>query len=144
YSVALQLSRDTLALALKQSQAENLYTIWARTVLGETLMRQNLAANAENVLRDAYPNGRHVGGTESQAMAARACVDLARALVMQGKRDEAIGILADGLEHGLQLPIAALLAKDPGLWQLRDNPRIQAILGTTETRAGAKVERKAP
>src|SRR5262249_40269194 len=144
YSVALQLSRDTLALALRQSEGENFYTIWARTVLGETFLGQNLAANAEGVLREAYPNGRHVGGTESQPMAARACVDLARALLMQGKRDEAIEILADGLENGLQFSIAQRLARDPGLWQLQENPRLQAILGQEPTQGGGKPEGKAP
>ena len=111
YPVAEQLSRDTLAFAMKQSEGENLYTIWARTVLGETLLGQDIPANAEVVLRDAYPSGRNVAGPESQQMAARACLDLARALLLQGKRDEAIDVLVDGMENALQLPIASSLAE---------------------------------
>ncbi|HET6981297.1 MAG TPA: serine/threonine-protein kinase [Myxococcaceae bacterium] len=128
YPIAEQLARDTLRLAMKQSEGENLYTIWARTVLGETLLGQNLPSDAEMLLRDAYPTGRYLTGPESQQMAARACVDLARALLLQGKGDEAIDVVVDGLENALQLPIASILARDPALSQIQGSPRVQAIL----------------
>ncbi len=131
-SVALQLSRDTLTLALKQSQGENLYTIWARVVIGETLLEQRLFADAETALHSAYPMSRQVLTGERLQLAGRACVDLARAMLLQGKREEAIEVLADALENGLQRPVVDALAKEAG--PIRNSGRLESLILEAEAR----------
>jgi non-specific serine/threonine protein kinase/serine/threonine-protein kinase len=131
-SVALQLSRDTLALALKESKAENLYTVWARTVVGEALIQQGLFSDAETTLRDAYPLSRDALHGE---LAGRTCVDLARALILQGKRADAIGVLKDALENGLQRAVTDALAKG------KDTPgtgRLESLMLQAETSGGSQ------
>jgi hypothetical protein len=139
-AVALQLSRDTLALALKQSRGENLYTIWARTVIGEALLQERLFADAETALRNAYPLGRQTLSGERLQLAARACVDLAGAMVRQGKREEAIDVLADALENGLQLPLMDALAKDPGFGPGWGSQTIESLMLQAETKAAEKLK----
>ena len=139
YTVALQLSRDTLDLALKQSQAENYYTIWARTLVGEVLLAQGLPSQASRVLRDGYPTARYAVSGLRVHMAGRACVTLARSLLREGRRDEAIDVLADGLENGLQVLVAQDISQDPGLWQLGESPRLQPLLGKAQMEASDRL-----
>jgi len=122
-----RLARDTLDLAKRLSPKETFFTVWARNLLGEALLKQKRYADSEQVLRENLPFTALIHG-EALPMANRCYFDLARVLALQGRPQEALSVLQE-LFRGEVFPGAAgMLRSVPEFSPLTGDARFVALI----------------
>jgi non-specific serine/threonine protein kinase/serine/threonine-protein kinase len=124
---AEKLQQQALQLQLKTDGAENLSTIHGMLNLGDFQRDEHHDADAEASFRRALDLEARVMGP-SQPETASTKYDLATVLARNGRKDEALSLLRDTVDHGLAPRIAMDMEKDPLLDPLHGDPRFATLI----------------
>jgi non-specific serine/threonine protein kinase/serine/threonine-protein kinase len=126
FGEAEELARGMLEVSRRTLGSEHPYTLNAIDVLIECLVRERRFADAEAPAREILELRRRLSGRDD-ATSADAAYNLAIVLAGEGKRDEAIGLLADAVQHGLPQQKAAGMKADSDLAPLRSSAAFLAL-----------------
>jgi hypothetical protein len=105
--------------------------------LAESLGLEGRYAEAEKLLRETRDIQRRVLGPEHPGTAISTDT-LACILGLAGKRDEALSLLRDAVDHGLSPEMDLYIEKDPDLKSLHGDPRFDALVAHAKERAAVK------
>jgi hypothetical protein len=83
---------------------------------------------------------RQVLGPENPE-AALSTDNLACILALEGKRDEALSLLREAVDHGLPPYADLYIGEDPDLQSLHGDPRFNALVAHAKERAAAAVKK---
>ena len=134
YTEAEQLVRQTLETerrTLGPGHSDTLVTLGS---LGNLLKNEKRYAESEKALHETFEGERRALGIGHPETAATA-YDLACALALDGKRDEAFANLKFALEHGLAADTRQNLEKDEDLKSLHGDPRFDALVASAQKSA---------
>jgi tetratricopeptide (TPR) repeat protein len=108
--------------------------------LASSLMGEGHYAEAEKLQRDALEIQRRIFGPEHPDTA-EGVYNLAVIEEHAGKRDEALQLLHEAIEHGLPSDEALAMEDDPDLKSLHGDPRFAAIVAEVKNRTAANAEK---
>jgi serine/threonine protein kinase len=137
---AEQLEDQTLQIQLRVYGRENLGTI--NSMINVAAMQAQLEHldAAEKGFREALELEKKILGPD-QPEAALTAYDLADVLAARGQREEALSLLQQAIEHGLQPRSLLKIGQDPDFNSLHSDPRFKALVGhAKEIASGQKVD----
>jgi len=127
YKEAEQLVRQTLETERRTLGPAHSDTLVTLDSLGGLLKNEKHYAESEKIYREALEGRRRALGIGHPDTAATA-YNLACALALDGKRDEAFANLKLALEHALSADTRQNLEKDEDLDSLHGDPRFDALV----------------
>jgi eukaryotic-like serine/threonine-protein kinase len=126
-SEAKTLAEQVIAIRTRVLGPDHPLTFSAMSNLGEILTRLKDYDGAERILKQAHAGEIRVLGPNAPSAAIAeynlACVELKR-----GHRNQAIEMLHDAVDHGLQRWVVMQMATDPDLEALHGDPRFAALV----------------
>jgi non-specific serine/threonine protein kinase/serine/threonine-protein kinase len=128
-SEAEKLDRETLDIRRRVLGAEHPETLMSMIELAETLDDLRRYTEAERLYREIIVVESRVLGPEHPDTA-NAKYNLACNLALRGRRDEALAVLRDAVEHGLRANVN--IEQDTDFKSLRTDRRFAAILATRQ------------
>ena len=128
--------RDTLEGEQEVLGPEHPETLWTMTALGKTLSLQGRYAAAEKFCRQTLNVQRRVLGPDHPDTASSK-VCLASIEANTHKRDAALLLLRDSIEHGLRVEEALSLESVPEFNALHDDPRFDALIAYARQHAAS-------
>jgi eukaryotic-like serine/threonine-protein kinase len=131
---AEKLMRQTLAARQRTLGAEHPDALGSMMELAVTLDELKEYVEAEVLYRKVVETQKRVLGP-NHPVTATSKYDLACNAALQGKRDEAIAILRDAVEHGLIAAQIAEIAGDSDFKSLRGDPRFEALVDKARSAA---------
>ena len=130
------LARQTLEVSRRTAGPEHPNTISDMDVLLECLIREHHFVDAEGLARGILDINRRLFGRDD-GRAADAAYNLAIVLAGQGRRDDAIAVLGDAVEHGLRSERLVAMQTEDDLRSLRNSPSFKAVVTDARRRATA-------
>jgi hypothetical protein len=134
FSEAERLERDVLEAQLRLLGSEHTDVLKTTTTLATTLFDESRFVEAEKLQRRVLTV--ELRNRPEHPSTALLRYNLACILARQGKREEAISLLRQALDHGLSPEGALGIEKDNDLVSLRGDRRFQAIVADAKTRYG--------
>jgi len=137
---AEQLEDQTLQIQLRVYGRENLGTI--NSMINVAAMQAQLEHldAAEKGFREALELEKKILGPD-QPEAALTAYDLADVLAARGQREEALSLLQQAIEHGLQPRSLLTIGQDPDFNSLHSDPRFKALVAhAKELASGQKAD----
>jgi hypothetical protein len=95
--------------------------------LGDLLTREGHYGEAEKLLRETYDTRRRVLGRDHLDTAETA-ESLAKLDALEGRRNEALAMLSEAVDHGLAPGKKQALSTEPELKSLHGDPRFEALV----------------
>jgi len=136
YAEAEKSFRETLDVQRRVLGPEHLDTLASTNNLAVVLLEEGHYAEAEKSFRETLEVKRRVLGPEHPNTAI-ATYNLGSSAAHLGRRDEALALLREAVDHGLP-PISDLgIDKDPHLKSLHGDPRFAALVAHAKERAAA-------
>jgi non-specific serine/threonine protein kinase/serine/threonine-protein kinase len=124
---AEKLLREALETDRRVLGPEDPVTVAAMDNLATGLMGEGHYADAEKSFREELDISRRVHGSEGQDTAV-VTYNLACSIARQNRRDEAITLLQQAVEHGLPSAGVSGMDKDPDLKSLHADPRFKVLV----------------
>lgn len=121
------LVRQTLDIERRVLGPDHTDTLVTLESLGTILKSEKKYPESEKVFRDALAGRRRALG-DDHPNTAESAYDLARALALEGKRDEAFTNLQFAIDHQLKPDLRKGMDKDDDLKTLRSDPRFGALV----------------
>jgi eukaryotic-like serine/threonine-protein kinase len=124
---AKTLAEQVIAVRTRVLGPDHPLTLSAMSNLGEILTRLKDYDGAERILKQAHAGQVRVLGENAPTTALTtynlACLELKR-----GRRDHALGLLRDAVDHGLAHWVVTQMPTDPDLAALHSDPRFTALV----------------
>jgi eukaryotic-like serine/threonine-protein kinase len=139
---AEKMERELLDIQRRILGPEHPDTLRTMDNMANALSELGRYAEAEKQERDTIEIDRRVFGP-NHTWTAGAIYNLACILVLEGRRDEAIPLLHEALEHGLELKTVMKIESDTDLKALHGDPRFDAVVAAAHKHV-AEVERLKP
>jgi eukaryotic-like serine/threonine-protein kinase len=139
YAEAEKLQREILDVYRRVLGPEHPLTLGSMGDLAATLTSMRDYAEAEKVLKQVLEIQRHIFGPESRYTAV-STYNLACVAARRGRRDEALSLLREAVDHGLGQDTESAMAIDPDLKSLHGDPRFAALVA--HAKEGAAAARK--
>jgi serine/threonine protein kinase len=139
YAEAEELNRETLDIQRRVLGPDHPDTLNSMNSLAVDLDDEGHYAEAEKLYRETLDIQRRVLGPENPHTALTK-YNIACAVARQSRRNEALSLLGEAVEHGLPAYVALGMDKDPDLKSLHGDPRFDALLA--EARAAATPKTK--
>jgi len=136
YFEAEKLDRETLEIRRRVLGPEHPDTLKSATNLANGLYHENHYVEAEKLYRDTLDIQRRVLGPDHPDIAG-STYSLGCIAARRGRRDEALSLLRDAVDHGLPPSADLRIDKDPDLKSLRGDPRFEALVAHAKERAAA-------
>jgi tetratricopeptide (TPR) repeat protein len=136
YAEAEQLDREALEIQRRILGPEHSDTLDSMVGLANTLMSMREYAEAEKMLKQVLDIQRRIIGPESREIT-MSTYDLACVEARWGKRDKALSLLREVVDHGQSAVIDSAMAKDPDLISLHGDPRFATLVAHAKERAAA-------
>jgi tetratricopeptide (TPR) repeat protein len=136
YAEAEKLARETLEIERRVRGPGNPTTLESMSRLAVFRAEEGHYAEAEKSQRETLETERRVLGPEDSATA-NATYNLGMMAALQGDRTEALTLLRQAFDHGLDLDSALDMEKDPDLKSLHGDPRFDALVAEAKQRAAA-------
>jgi eukaryotic-like serine/threonine-protein kinase len=133
---AEKMYRETLDIRRRVLGPENPDTLASMDDLGRLFSREGRYTEAEKMLRETLETSRRVLGPDDTETAS-AKYNLACVAVHYGNRQEALSLLSDAVDHGLDPASDLNIEKDSDLQTLRGDPRFMMIVADAKQRAAA-------
>jgi serine/threonine protein kinase/Tfp pilus assembly protein PilF len=133
---AEKMYRETLDIRRRVLGPENPDTLASMDDLGRLLSREGQYTEAEKMLRETLETSRRVLGPDDTETAS-AKYNLACVAVHYGNRQEALTLLSDAVDHGLDPASDLNIEKDSDLQALQGDPRFVTIVADAKQRAAA-------
>ena len=130
---AQSLSENVLAIRRRVLGPEHHLTLSVMSNLAEILTRRGDLKRAEDLLVSARSTEARVLGPDHPATAL-ATYNLGCLLLREGHRDQALGLLREAVDHGLEGWVVKGMPKDPDLSQLHGDPKFDALLAYADRR----------
>lgn len=134
YAEAERLQRDLYDIQRRVLGAQHPDTLSNMGNLVNTLSGEKRYAEAEELQLEVLDIDRRVLGP-NHPDTATAIYDLACVKALAGRREEALALVRQSLEHGLDARTAASIGEDDDLASLRGDPRFAAIVAEGRERA---------
>src|SRR6266853_2086760 len=136
YTEAEKLDREALDLRRRVLGPEHPATLETMRDLSVDLSRERRYAEAEKLIRDTINLSRRILGPENQFTASTVyCLGGIEA--RKGNRPNALSLLRQALDTGLNPSDALEMEKDPDLTSLHNDPRFIAMVAEVKQRAAA-------
>jgi serine/threonine protein kinase len=132
FGEAEHLEREVLGMQLRLLGAEHMDVLKTTTTLATTLFDEGRLVEAEELQRRVLTVELRNHPEDPSTALQR--YNLACVLARQGKREEAISLLRQALDHSLSPQDALAIEKDGDLVSLRGDRRFQAIVADAKTR----------
>lgn len=130
---ALKLEQDSLARHIRALGPENLDTVNAMLNLGDFQRDAGDEDDAEQTFGKLLEiENRFLGPDQLEIAVTK--YDLASVLVRKGRKEEAVPLIRQALEHGLAPRIAQELPTDPLFASLHNDPRFRALIAIARKR----------
>jgi serine/threonine protein kinase/Tol biopolymer transport system component len=113
-------------------------TIRSMGELATTYSRAGSLAASEKLQRETLETQRRMLGPDDPKTASTK-YDLASNLAKQGRREDALVLLRDALEHGLETRTARGIPQDPDFKSLHGEPGFEALLGQVQSSTSESV-----
>jgi serine/threonine protein kinase len=140
YQEAEKIQTESLAIERRVLGPEHPQTLGNMGNLVNTYAGERRYAQAENVAKQTIAIDKRVYGADNPATATDV-YNLACLEAEQGRRDEALALLGEVLNHGMAPETAMDIADDEDLKSLRGDPRFAAIVAEAHRRvAGQKTK----
>lgn len=133
---AEKLLRETLEIRRRVLGPDHRDTLMSMNNLANMLFLETHYNEAEKLERETLERQRQVLGP-NHPDTAMSIYNLGGIALHKGKRDEALSLLAQAVDHGLAPNIALYLEKDPDLSALHGDPRFAALIAHAKDRAAA-------
>jgi hypothetical protein len=104
--------------------------------LGKVFWKERRYAEAETLVREALAIERRVLGPDDP-LTANSTSDLGGIALSEGKRDEALSLLREAVDHGLAPNYDLEIDKDPDFRALHGDPRFDDLVAHAKERAVA-------
>ncbi len=132
YGEAEELARRALETSRRTVGPEHPNTLNDMDVLLECLVREHRYADAEAPAREILAVRRRLSGRDD-AKAADAAYNLAIVLAGEGKRDDAVAVLGEAVQHGLRREKLIGMPGDRDLAPLRSSAAFKALVDASGT-----------
>jgi eukaryotic-like serine/threonine-protein kinase len=140
YADAAKLLRETLDTQRRVLGPEQPATLESMNDLADTLTKLQDYAGAEKLLKQALEIQRRVLGPENPDVAI-STYNLGAIAAHQGRREEALSLLREAVDHGLPLDGDLHMDEDPDLKSLRGDPRFAALIAHAKEKAAAATKK---
>jgi tetratricopeptide (TPR) repeat protein len=134
YSEAEKLERQALDALTRLRGPEHPFTLAAIDQLARTIEKEGRYDEAEKLEQQSVVAMRRVLGPDHPDTA-DATYNLAVALAHNRRSEEAISVLREAIDHGLDSATDLAIATDPDLKPLRKDPRFKALVSYAQQRA---------
>jgi len=134
YAEADRLYRETIDAETRVLGPEHRDTLSTENDLAIVLLNERHYAEAEKLHQDTLAVQRRVQGPESPD-AASSTYNLGCVAALRGRRDEALSLLSEAVDHGLRPSVDLYLDKDPDLKSLHGDPRFALLVAHAKERA---------
>jgi serine/threonine protein kinase/Flp pilus assembly protein TadD len=135
YLEAEKLLREMLDIE-RRVRPEHPHTLKTINVLAWTLLREGRYAEAESLYREALGTERRVLEPDRPETAS-SLYGLGCLAALQGRKDEALSLLREAVDHGLESEADLSLENNPDLRALRSDPRFAVIVADAKQRVTA-------
>jgi eukaryotic-like serine/threonine-protein kinase len=136
YAEAEKLLRRTLDIKRRVLGPEHPETLRSMVNLATSMLHEGHYADAEKLERETLDIRRRVLGLEHPDTAL-SMYNLAVLELRMAKRDEALRLLRDAVNHGLSAGNALGIERDPDFQSLHGDPRFDALVAEAHQRAAA-------
>jgi serine/threonine protein kinase/Tfp pilus assembly protein PilF len=136
YAEAEKLYRETLDISRRVLGPEHPETLRSMNNLADCLLKMREYAEAEEVLKQALDIQRRVLGPETPDIAI-STYNLGVVSAHRGRRNEALSLLREAVDHGLPPAADFGIEEDPDLKLLHGDPRFAALVAHAKERAAA-------
>jgi eukaryotic-like serine/threonine-protein kinase len=136
YAESEKLYRQVIDIRRRVLGPEHPDTLRAMMSLGEPLEQEGRYAEAEKTNREVYEIQKRTLGPDHPDTATTA-YDLACLAARQGKKNEALSLLRESVDHGLPPWGDAAVENDPDLQSMHSDPQFAAIVADAKARAAA-------
>ncbi|MGB9073940.1 MAG: serine/threonine-protein kinase [Terriglobales bacterium] len=140
YAEAEKLLRPALDIKRRVLGPEHPETLRSMVNLATSMMYEGHYADAEKLERETLDIRRRVLGPDHPDTAL-STYNLAIVEERVGKRDEALRLLREAINHGLSPGFTRGIETDPDLKSLHGDPRFTAIVADTKERAAAAIQK---
>lgn len=137
YSEAEKLQRETVTIQRRVLGPEHPDTLLSMNYLAWNLMEQGHYSEAEKLQRETRAIQQRVLGSEHPDTA-NSTYNLGCLAARQGHREQALSLLGDAVDHGLEPSQALAMEKDSDLRSLRGDSRFAALVARAKKRATAQ------
>jgi serine/threonine protein kinase/tetratricopeptide (TPR) repeat protein len=134
YTEAEKLDRETLGIRRRVLGPEHPDTLDSMNSLALVLDDEDRYTEAEKLGRETLGIQRRVLGSENPATAI-STYNLGCIAARRGRRDKALSLLREAVDHGLDPSVASGMDKDLELKSLQGNPRFDALVAHAKERA---------
>ena len=141
YAEAEKSLREILEIKRRVLGPEHPSTLDTMNSLAVDFMDQSRYAEAEKLTRETLEIQRRVLGPESPG-AALSIYNLGCLAARQGRRDEALSLLGQAVDHGLGPSLDLQMETDPDLKSLHGDPRFTVLVVHAKERAAAQQKLK--
>ena len=133
---AQSLAEQVLAARTRVLGPEHPFTLSAQSNLADILAQRGDYARAEQLFAQVRVSQQRVLGPDNPSTA-ETTESLALLKLREGRRDEALHLLREAVDHGLPRWAIDRLATNPDLKSLQGDPRFTALLANPSNRASA-------
>jgi hypothetical protein len=112
------------------------FSIAPQQSLAITLLSENRLAEAERLLRKTLDSQRRVLRPDDPHTA-DSMYGLGCLAALQGRKDEALSLLREAVDHGLPVPGDLAIEKEDSLKSLHGDPRFVALVASAKPHAAA-------
>jgi len=141
YPESEQVLREGLATEIRVLGAEHPDTLDLRNYLATVLMRQARYREAEQLFRETRFAQQRIFGPE-KPQTASSTYNLGCLAALQGKSVQALTLLREAVDHGLNSQTALDMENDEDLKSLRGNPSFTALVAYAKIRNGSSHEKQ--
>jgi serine/threonine protein kinase/tetratricopeptide (TPR) repeat protein len=137
YVEAEKLERETLDVKRRILGPEHPETLQSMSTVAEVLDREGHFAEAERLARETLDIQRRVLQSGNRDIAVSTYI-LGSIASHRGRRDQALSLLLEAVDHGLPQSADLAIDKDPGFNSLHGDPRFVALVAHAKERAAAQ------
>ncbi len=133
---AEKLLQEALDMKRRVLGAEHLSTLAGDNDLAAVLIDQKRYIEGEKLLRETLALERRILGSE-HSLTAVTRYNLGCVLALRDRREEALSLISEAVDHGLEPRGDLNIEKDPDLQSLHGDPRFAALVAHAKERAAA-------